>query len=62
MPFESSNTDGQKRKDRDSESEGKAKSSSLEKKPWTPPQLAVLRRFLGLEGANFRFPLTLGKS
>ena len=62
MPFERSNTDVQKRKDRDNESEGKANCSSLENKPWTSPQLAVLRRFLGLEGANFWFPLTLDKS
>ena len=63
MPFERSNTDGQKkRKDRDNESEEKAKRSSFENKPWTPPQLAVLRRFLGLEGAIFLFPLTLDKS
>ena len=61
MPFERSNTDGQKRKDRDNESEGKAKRSSLENKPLTSPQLAILRRFLGLEGANFWFPLTLDK-
>jgi len=32
IPFERSNTDAQKRKDRDSKSEGKRKRSSLEKK------------------------------
>jgi len=41
MPLERSNTDGQKRKGRYSESKGKAERSSLENKPWIPPQLAV---------------------
>lgn len=62
MPFERSNTDNQKRKDRDSESEGKRRRSSLENNAWTPSQSAVLRRFLGLEKANCWFPLTLDKS
>jgi len=62
MPFERSNTDVQKRKDRGSESEGKRRRSSLESKPWTPSQLALLRRYLVLEGANFWFPLTLDEN
>ena len=62
MPFDSNNTDGQKREDRGSESEGKRRRSSLESKPWTPSQLALLRRYLVLEGANFWLPLTLDEN
>jgi len=59
MPFDKNNTDVQKRTDRGSDSKGKRRSSSLERKPWTPPQLALKLRFLALEGANFWFPLIL---
>jgi hypothetical protein len=62
MPFERSNTDVQKRKDRGSESEGKRRRSSLESKPWTPSQLALLGRYLVLEGADFWFPFTLDEN
>ena len=61
MPFKMNNTDGELREDRGSDSKGKRKSSSLEGKRWTQPQLALKLRFLALEGANFWFPLILDK-
>ena len=61
MPFKMNNTDGELREDRGSDSKGKRRSSSLERKPWTPPQLALKLRFLALEGANFWSPLILDK-
>jgi len=57
MPFERNDTDIQKRNDRGSESEGKRRRSSLESKPWRPSELALLRPYLLLEGANFWFPV-----
>jgi len=58
MPFGINNDEGKKRIDRGSESEGKRRCSSTER-PWTPSELALLRRYLALEDADFWFPLTL---
>jgi len=56
MPFEINKTYGQKREDRGSELEGKRRCSSLESKPWKPPQQVLLGRYLVLEGAKFWVP------
>jgi len=58
MPFDKDNIEVRNRTDRDSKSVGKRKSSSLEGKRWTLPQLALKRRYLALEGVDFWFPLT----
>ena len=60
MPFEKGNTAQSSRKN-GKPKQGARKRSSLENKPWTSPQLAVKKRFLGLEEANCWFPCTLAR-
>ena len=60
MLFEKGNISASLRDD-GKQKKGAAKRSSLENKPWTPPQVAVKNRILGLEDANCWFPLTLAK-
>ena len=60
MPFEKGKTAASSHKN-SKPKQGAAKRSSLENNPWTPPQLAVKNRILGLEDANCWFPLTLAK-
>ena len=58
MPFKMNNTDGELREDRGNDSKGKRRRSSHESESWTQPQLAILRRYLALEGVDYWFPLT----